>query len=144
MNAPRILILEDDDLQYEIYDPAKGKKAATPGAAASASGGANTPQPKASRDAVRVLTSIEFLQGGAKVYESKPVVASEVNAPERKAVVFQIDLPLQSLKPGFYTCQVNVVDDAAGTFVFPRFALLVKPPAVAAAGAATPSTVQQR
>src|SRR5439155_9866465 len=124
-------------LQYEIYDPAKGKKAATPGAAASASGGANTPPPKASRDAVRVLTSIEFLQGGAKVYESKPVVASEVNAPERKAVVFQIDLPLQSLKPGFYTCQVNVIDDVAGNFAFPRWAMLIKEASAATASSST-------
>jgi hypothetical protein len=120
-------------LQYEVYDPAKGRKAAAPVAAdAPATGGANTPQAKPSRDAVRVLTSIEFLQGGAKVYESKPVVASEVNAPERKAVVFQIDLPLQSLKPGFYTCQVNVIDDVAGNFAFPRWPILVKEPAAPA------------
>jgi len=46
---------------------------------------------------VRVFTSIEFLQGSAKVYESKPVVANEVTAPDRKAVIFQIDLPLQAL-----------------------------------------------
>ena len=73
-----------------------------------------------------MLTSIEFLQGGAKVYESKPVVASDVNAPDRKAVVFQIDLPLQSLKPGFYVCQINVLDDVAGNFAFPRWPILVK------------------
>jgi len=121
-------------LQYEVYDPAKGKKVASP---ADAAGGANTPQPKASRDAVRVLTSIEFLQGGVKVYESKPVVASEVNAPERKAVVFQIDLPLQSLKPGFYTCQVNVIDDVAGIFAFPRWPILVKEPAAPVAASST-------
>ena len=75
---------------------------------------------------MRVLTSIEFLQGGAKIYESKPVVANAVTAPERKAVVFQIDLPLQSLKPGFYICQVNVVDDVAGNFAFPRSPILIK------------------
>jgi len=71
---------------------------------------------------VRVFTSIEFLQGSAKVYESKPVVANEVTAPDRKAVIFQIDLPLQALKPGFYVCQVNVVDDVAGNFAFSALA----------------------
>jgi hypothetical protein len=30
------------------------------------------------------------------------------------------------LKPGFYTCQVNVIDDAAGSFLFPRLALLIR------------------
>ena len=84
------------------------------------------PQGKAPKDSVRVFTSIEFLQGTIKVYESKPIVANEVTAPDRKAVIFQIDLPLQALKPGFYVCQVNVVDDVSGNFAFPRSPILVK------------------
>ncbi len=52
--------------------------------------------------------------------------ASELNAPDRKAAIFQLDVPLTQLKPGFYTCQVNVIDDAAGQFRFPRLALLVR------------------
>jgi hypothetical protein len=35
-------------------------------------------------------------------------------------------LPLQALKPGLYVCQANVVDDAAGTFAFPRWPILIK------------------
>jgi VWFA-related protein len=81
---------------------------------------------KAPKDSVRVFTSIEFLQGTTKVYESKPILANEVTAPDRKAVIFQIDLPLQALKPGFYVCQVNVVDDVSGNFAFPRSPILVK------------------
>jgi VWFA-related protein len=116
-------------LQYEIYDPAKGKKPASSNANSGA-GETKSPEPKPSKDAVRVLTSIEFLQNGAKVYESKPVVASELNAPDRKAVVFQIDLPLTSLKPGFYTCQINIIDDNSGNFAFPRWPILIKEPIV--------------
>jgi VWFA-related protein len=113
----------------------------------SAQSAANSTPPQASapakagakpRDSVRVLTSIEFLQGGVKIYESKPIVANEVTAPDRKAVVFQIDLPLQALKPGFYVCQVNVIDDVAGNFAFPRAPILVKEPAQPAA-AKTPA-----
>jgi VWFA-related protein len=124
-------------LQYEVYDAARGKSpaAATRGngpangsANAPANESAKAPPAKGPRENVRVLTSIEFLQGGAKVYESKPVVANEVTAPDRKAVIFQIDLPLQALKPGFYVCQVNVVDDVAGNFAFPRSPILVKEP----------------
>ena len=37
-----------------------------------------------------------------------------------------MDLPLQSLKPGLYLCQVNVIDDVAGSFSFPRFPLLIR------------------
>jgi len=36
-------------------------------------------------------------------------------------------VPLTGLKPGSYICQLNVVDDAAGSFAFPRFAVLVRP-----------------
>ncbi|HEY1923972.1 MAG TPA: VWA domain-containing protein [Candidatus Acidoferrum sp.] len=134
-------------LQYEVYDAAHQKKSA-PALANSAASAidaalsdtpAAAPQPKPAKDAVRVLTNIEFLQGDAKVYESKQVIASEVTAPDRKAVIFQIDLPLQSLKPGFYTCQVNVVDDNAGNFAFPRWPILVKEPPPPATPTATPS-----
>jgi VWFA-related protein len=117
-------------LQYEVYDATKGKNPAPAPAAASAPQGApkDAPAIKAPRDSVRVLTSIEFLQNGVKIYESKPVVATEVTAPDRKAIVFQIELPLQSLKPGLYICQVNVIDDVAGSFSFPRFHIFIREP----------------
>jgi VWFA-related protein len=124
-------------LQYEVYDAAKGKNPA-PATGNGATAAAKVASPaKAPRDSVRVLTSIEFLQNGTKIYESKPVVASEVTAPERKAIVFQMDLPLQSLKPGLYVCQVNVIDDVAGSFSFPRFPVLIREPAPAAATASS-------
>jgi len=104
-------------LQYEIYDPAKAKPSAT------ANGGS---QSKNGHQTVRVLTSIEFLQGDSKVYETKPIVAQEITAPDRKAVVFQMEIPLQSLKPGFYTCQINVIDDVGGNYAFPRWPILIK------------------
>jgi VWFA-related protein len=123
-------------LQYEVYDAAKGKNPA-PAPPQSPNGGQNggakdAPAAKPPKDSIRVFTSIEFLQGATKIYESKPVVANEVTAPERKAVVFQMDLPLQALKPGLYLCQVNVIDDVAGSFSFPRFPLLIRGPVPAA------------
>jgi hypothetical protein len=39
------------------------------------------------------------------------------------------------LKPGTYICQVNVIDDAGGSFMFPRLALKVMAPAASAAPA---------
>jgi len=118
-------------LQYEVYEAAKGKNSA-PVAANGQNGTAkDAPTAKPAKDSIRVFTSIEFLQGATKIYESKPVVANEVTAPERKAVIFQMDLPLQALKPGLYLCQVNVIDDVAGSFSFPRFPLLIREPAPA-------------
>ena len=105
-------------LQYEVYDAAKAK------VTDATKGSADTKNP---HPTVRVLTSIEFLQGDLKVYETKPIVAQEVTAPDRKAVIFQMEIPLEGLKPGFYTCQVNIIDDVAGNYAFPRWPILVKP-----------------
>jgi VWFA-related protein len=119
-------------LQFEVYDAAKGKmqQAATseaPGATSSAVAPVGKDQnSKSLGESIRVLTSVEFMQGDVKVYESKPIVATEVSVPQRKAVVFQFDLPLQALKPGYYTCQVNIIDDVAGNYAFPRWAMLIK------------------
>jgi len=137
-------------LQFEVYDAAKGKNTAP--AAADATPAIDSPagknqggtdsSPKSQRESIRVLTSVEFLQNNLKVYESKPIVATEVTVPQRKAVVFQLDLPLQALKPGFYTCQVNIIDDISGNYAFPRWAMLIKdavaaPAALAVAGASS-------
>jgi VWFA-related protein len=104
-------------LQYEVYDAAKAKTGATRNRGS---------ENENAHPMVHVLTSIEFLQSDAKVYETKPVVAQEITAPERKAVVFRMEIPLQSLKPGFYTCQINVVDQVAGNYAFPRWPILVR------------------
>jgi hypothetical protein len=107
-------------MQYEVYDPAKDKRELS-------SVNPQAQPQKAPKNAVRVLTNVEFLQGNAKAYETPLVEAREINAPERKAAVFQLDVPLSQLRPGLYTCQVNVIDDAGGSFSFPRMAILLKP-----------------
>lgn len=76
-----------------------------------------------------------MIQGPAKVYETPLVQAKAVNAEGRDAVAVELDVPLSGLKPGEYLCQLNVIDDAAGSFAFPRFAVLVKEPALPAGSA---------
>lgn len=101
-------------LYYEVYDPGRG----------------SAPQPARTEPAnseIHLLTNVAFFRGKAKVFESSLVEVTELNARDRKAGVFQLDLPLSSLTPGFYTAQVNVIDDASGAFLFPRFALLIRP-----------------
>ena len=75
---------------------------------------------------VKVLTSIVFFRGRQRVFETPLVQTTELSAPDRKTTVFQFDVPASSLRPGLYTCQINVVDDAAGTFTFPRMQLYVR------------------
>jgi VWFA-related protein len=127
-NVPHVF-RQDQHLyfMYEVYDPAREK---TDGPAPAASPGL-TRRPAG---AIRVLTSIEFLSGGVKVYETPLVEANAINTPERGAVAFQFDVPLTQLKPGTYVCQVNIIDDAGGSFSFPRMALRVQ------AAAAPPNT----
>jgi hypothetical protein len=129
-------------LLYEVYDPAHATGAKAVDAAATQTAG-STPSPKPDKNAptpVRVMTSIEFLSGSAKAFETPLVQATQLNEPTRDAVAFQFDVPLDSLKPGTYICQINVIDDAGGTFTFPRTAVLIRPapsatPAPAATGA---------
>ena len=54
--------------------------------------------------------------------------AKAINVEGRDAVAIELDVPLSGLKPGSYLCQLNVIDDAAGSFAFPRFAVLVREP----------------
>jgi hypothetical protein len=117
---------------YEVYDPTAEKGAA---AATAATPGLT----KKEAQPVRVLTSIEFMLGGVKVYETPLVEATAINIPERDAVGFQFDVPLAGLKPGNYVCQVTVIDDAGGSFSFPRMALRITPGAAVPGVTATPT-----
>jgi VWFA-related protein len=110
-------------MYYEVYDPARAK---SDDKGKPASG-------------IRVLSSVQFFRGKVKAYETPLVEARELNTPDRKAAAFQLQVPLSQLKPGWYTCQVNVIDDAGGTFAFPRLPMLVREAQATPAPAATPS-----
>jgi hypothetical protein len=61
-----------------------------------------------------------------KVFETPVVERTKVDLADRHAAVFQFELPANSLKRGLYTCQVNIIDEVAGRFVFPRLDLYVR------------------
>ena len=113
-------------LLYEVYDPAREK--------------ASSNEPRGAKPGINLLSSLELIQGSTKVYETPIVEAKAINVEGRDAVSFELDVPLSGLKPGAYLCQLNVIDDAAGSFAFPRFAVLVREPAAppAAVPAAAP------
>ncbi len=109
-------------LLYEVYQPAREKAAVG--------------QAKGAKAGIDLLSSLELIQGSTKVYETPLVKATALNVEGRDAVSIELDVPLAGLKPGQYICQLNVIDDAAGSFAFPRFAVLVREPAVQPAPAA--------
>jgi hypothetical protein len=98
---------------YEVYDPSKVKAAADAAA-------------KVAKGQINLVSSLELIQGSTKVFETPVVQATALNVEGRDAVAVQLDVPLDKLKPGTYIGQLNVVDDAGGSFAFPRFAVLVR------------------
>ena len=87
---------------FEVYDPAQ--TAAAPD----------------------VRTSLAFYRGKVKVFETQTVERTQIDAVDRHAVVFQLDVPAGQFKPGLYTCQVNVIDAIGGHFAFPRLVMFVR------------------
>jgi VWFA-related protein len=106
-------------LLYEVYGPAREKLAENAA--------------KGTKPGINLLSSLELIQGSAKVYESPLVQAKAINVEGRDAVAVEMDVPLAGLKAGTYLCQLNVIDDAGGSFAFPRFVVLVREPVVAQA-----------
>jgi VWFA-related protein len=89
-------------LYYEVYDPAQANGA---------------PQ---------LATSLTFYHAGVKAFETPIVERTSLDAADRHAAIFQFEVPPGSLKPGLYECQVNIVDQAASQFAFPRLELFVR------------------
>ncbi len=113
-------------LYYEIYSPTREKAVEN--------------QPKGTKPGISLLSSLELIQGATKVYETPVVQAKTINVEGRDAVAIELDVPLTGLKPGQYLCQLNVIDDAGGSFAFPRFAVLLKQPVTTPPATPTPVT----
>jgi hypothetical protein len=114
---------------YEVYDPGKPAPAqSSQGAVGAGRPGAAQPAavPSGQAPPVRILSNLAFYRGSQRVLQTDLITAQQVNVADRKAVSFEMAVPAGALQPGLYTCQVNVIDDAAGTFAFPRFQLYVR------------------
>jgi hypothetical protein len=112
-------------LLYQVYDPAH------------AAGKVNAAESAGTNDKdfvppIRVFTSVEFLRDNEEVFATPVVRATETNIPGRSAIAFRLDVPLSELEPGPYICQVNVIDDAGGSFSFPRTAIVIRSAAASA------------
>jgi len=88
---------------FEVYDPA------------------TSPQQSASS----VVANLSFFRGGAKAFESAPLRRTTVSRPN--TLPFEFQVPLAQMKPGRYTCQVNVIDEVGRKFAFTRAPLVVLP-----------------
>jgi len=90
---------------FEVYDPAEQ---------------AGTRKP-------RVVAVVSFYRQGRKAFESAPVELSTLSTTRQGTLPVQFQVPLTTLKPGRYTCQVSVIDETAKKFEFLRAPLVVLP-----------------
>src|SRR5581483_10591029 len=74
-----------------------------------------------------MVASVTFFQNGRKAFESAPLAVTEGLNAKSKAVPLRFSLPLANLKPGRYTCQVNVLQPAAQRFAVWRAPMVVVP-----------------
>jgi VWFA-related protein len=94
----------------EVYDPA-------------------TPQDSSSSShAPIVAADIAFYQGATKVFETSPIRAASMDRRRSGTVPLQFEVPMTSFQPGEYDCQVDVIDQVARKFAFPRMKFFILPP----------------
>jgi VWFA-related protein len=74
---------------------------------------------------VKVSMSL-FNSKGVKAFDIGPLDETQLAATRPEAVPVQFQVPLKSLTPGRYTCQINVVDEVGRKFAFPRAPLVVQ------------------
>jgi VWFA-related protein len=72
------------------------------------------------------VTMSLFNQKGQKAFEAGPLKATQVASTRPNAVPVQLLVPLKTLAPGHYTCQINVIDEVGRKFAFPRAAMVVQ------------------
>jgi VWFA-related protein len=89
---------------YEVYDPALAEQIPD------------------------LRTSLSFYRGDVKVFETPLVEKAVVDDAQRRAVVFQFQVPASQFTPGTYTCQVNIIDAVANRLAFPRLSFMVRGP----------------
>jgi VWFA-related protein len=74
-----------------------------------------------------MLATVSFYRGKVKAFETQPLQVNEGLDPKSKAVPMRFSVPMASLQPGRYTCQVNVVDPGAQKFAVWRSPVVLLP-----------------
>jgi hypothetical protein len=67
-----------------------------------------------------LVAFVTFYLDGVKVFETEPLAITEGWNPKSKAVPIRLSVPLESLKPGSYDCQVTVLDPSESRASFWR------------------------
>jgi len=74
-----------------------------------------------------VVAAVSFFRGKAKAFETEPLIVKDGLNAKSKALPVRFAVPLSSLKPGKYTCQVSLFDLAAQKRSYTRADVYVTP-----------------
>ena len=108
-NVTRVFRSDKDlSVYFEVYDPA------------------TTPQdPSGNGRAASVAASLTLFDGTNKVMDTPQVRVTRLDSRRDNVIPVRFRIPFNDLKPGQYTCQVNVIDEFGRKFAFPRTLLYV-------------------
>jgi VWFA-related protein len=73
-----------------------------------------------------------------KAVSSEPVIVTTRANDKAVSIPIELRVPIERLPAGSYTCQLSIIDKAAGKFAFQRTPLVILPKAAAATPAVTP------
>jgi VWFA-related protein len=74
-----------------------------------------------------LVAFVSFYRGEVKAFETAPLAVTDGLDAKTKAVPLRFSLPLESLTPGRYDCQVTVLDSTAQKVAFWRAPIVVIP-----------------
>ena len=83
-------------------------------------------EPALAENQPHLRTNLTFYRGKTKVYETPIIERTTIDAVDRRAAIFELEVDADRFAPGLYTCQVNVIDAVSGQFAFPRLEMYVR------------------
>ena len=83
-------------------------------------------EPALAENQPHLRTNLTFYRGKTKVYETPIIERTTIDAVDRRAAIFELEVDAERFAPGLYTCQVNVIDAVSGQFAFPRLEMYVR------------------
>jgi hypothetical protein len=74
-----------------------------------------------------LVAFVSFYQGDVKVFETSPIPVVDGLHERSKAVPIRVSVPLQSLQPGRYECQVTILEPGTQKIAFWRAPVVMVP-----------------
>jgi len=93
--------------------------------------------PSQNRRAASVAANLTLFNGTQKVMDTPQVHMTRLDSRRDNVLPVRLTIPFNDLRPGQYTCQINVIDELGRKFSFPRTPLFVM--AAGDPGALTPA-----